>query len=268
MAISINWGTKVIYVPQSFLTFLSGDRWRLDVNEFRLALKDIEDSEEGSVFPDTHRHNTAVTLSGVTYARTFEIINGYTVEFEDKGAHYTVVCVGANHNLGDVIVPGPTHLIIGNAAGLIVAETGVSGLTPSESDALLGIQADIDAMQPDVASLESNVGTIQSNVSAIQSDVGTIQSDVTAIEGAVSTINVNVGLIQADLAAAVADIATIEGDHALIRAFESGRWRVDGTGVMTFYDEDGVTAYKQFQLKDVAGVNVANPALAYERAPL
>jgi hypothetical protein len=34
-------------------------------------------------FPSTHIHNTAVTLSGVTYARTVEIINGYTIDFED-----------------------------------------------------------------------------------------------------------------------------------------------------------------------------------------
>lgn len=129
--LSVNWSTKVIAVPQSFLTFLSGDRWELDVDAFRLGLKDIEGAEEGMSFADTHRHNTQVTLSGVTYARTFEIINGYQVEFEDKGPHYTVVCTGANHNLGDVLVPGPVHLIIGNSAGLIVVTSG-SGVTAQD----------------------------------------------------------------------------------------------------------------------------------------
>lgn len=142
MAISINWGTRVITVPQSFLTFLSGTRYQLDVNAFRLALKDLEDSEDGMVKPDTHAHATQRTLSGVTYARQVEIINGYTVLFEDVGTPYTVVCTGANHNIGDVKVTNQVSLIIGNSAGLIVVETGTSGLTPAES-ALLNRIADI-----------------------------------------------------------------------------------------------------------------------------
>ena len=136
MAISIDWGTKVIFVPKADLTPLGGNLYELDVNDFRLELKDIEDSVEGMAHPDTHRHNTEVTLAGVTYARSIEIINGYTVEFEDDGTpagHYVVSCVGANHNLADVKVANGTSLIIGNSAGLIVSETGTSGLTPDEA---------------------------------------------------------------------------------------------------------------------------------------
>lgn len=124
MAISIDWGTKVIYVPQSFLTLISGSLYELDVDEFRLALKDLEDSEDGMAFPATHNHNTSVTLSGVTYARIVEIINGYTVEFEN--GNYAVRCVGANHNLADVKVVNSVSLIIGNSAGLILAGSGVT----------------------------------------------------------------------------------------------------------------------------------------------
>lgn len=147
MAISINWLTKVILVPRADLTHLGGLFYELDVNDFRLALKDIEDSEDGICFPETHRHNTQVTLSGVIYARAVEIINGYTVEFEDVGSPYVVTCVGANHNLADVKVVNQVSLIIGNAAGLIVSETGVSGLTTEESDALLGLGVDVESME-------------------------------------------------------------------------------------------------------------------------
>lgn len=133
MAISINWSTRVITVPQADLTLISGTRYRLDVDTFRLALKDIEDSEEGMSMPDTHSHATQRTLSGVTYARQFEIINGYTVLFQDVGTPYRVECVGANHNIADVQVTNNVSLVIGNSAGLIVVETGVSGLTPEES---------------------------------------------------------------------------------------------------------------------------------------
>ncbi len=119
---SINWSTKVISVAQSELTPISAGLFELDVNAFRLDLKDIEDGEEGMGFPDTHRHSTEVVLSGVTYARTFEIINGYTVEFENGS--YTVRCIGANHNLADVKAANSVSLIIGNSAGLISVDNG------------------------------------------------------------------------------------------------------------------------------------------------
>jgi len=129
--ITIDWATKIITVPQSFLTWQGGLAYTLDVNAFRLALKDLEDDESGIAFPDTHRHATQTVLSGVTYARTLEIINGYTVTFEDTGSHYQVTCVGANHNLADVFIPSPVNLVIGNSAGLITVATG-SGVTAQD----------------------------------------------------------------------------------------------------------------------------------------
>jgi hypothetical protein len=128
MAISITWSTRVIYVPQADLTYISGVLYELDVDALRLSLRDLEDGEEGMAFPTTHRHNTQVVLAGVTYARSVEIINGYAVEFED--GQYVVRCVGANHNLSDVKVANQVSLIIGNSAGLISA--GGSGASASE----------------------------------------------------------------------------------------------------------------------------------------
>lgn len=144
MAISVHWPTGVITIPQADLTHLGGLRYQLDVNVFRLSLKDLEDSEEGQVWPNTHNHNTELTLSGVTYARSFEIINGYTVEFEN--GMYSVSCIGANHNIADVKVVNSVSLIIGNSAGLIVV---------SSSGATLG---DIrDALYPDLNIINSGV---------------------------------------------------------------------------------------------------------------
>jgi hypothetical protein len=139
MTIAINWATKVITVTQADLTLVSAGLYELDVNAFRLALKDIEDSGDGMAFPDTHRHNTEVTLSGVTYARFFEIINGYTVTFESTGTPYTVRCVGANHNIADVKNVNDVSLIIGNSAGLIVVSSG-SGLSADQDQRLARIE--------------------------------------------------------------------------------------------------------------------------------
>lgn len=135
MAVSINWASRVITIPQADLVALGGGLYQLDVNAFRLALKDIEDGEEGMAFPDTHRHNTTVVLSGVAYARTFEIINGYTVTFEDTGTPYAVSVVGGNHNIADVKNLNPVSLIIGNSAGLIQVASG-SGLSVEQSQML------------------------------------------------------------------------------------------------------------------------------------
>jgi len=133
MAISIDWATKVITVPQSYLAALGGTLYELDVDVFRLDLKELESSPIGMTFPDTHRHVTQAVLSGVTYARIVEIINGYTVTFEDVGSPYRVRCVGANHNISDVQNLNDVSLIIGNAAGLVVV-AGSSTSAPKYLD--------------------------------------------------------------------------------------------------------------------------------------
>lgn len=124
MAISINWPTGVISIPKSDLTLISGDVYEYDVNAFRLELKDLEDDSEGMMWPDTHRHNTSVTLSGVVYARVVEIINGYTVTFEN--GMYAVNLYGANHNIIDVNNRNMVGVASTNSAGLIEVASGAN----------------------------------------------------------------------------------------------------------------------------------------------
>jgi len=135
MPISIEWGTRIISVPQSYLTLISGTLYELDTDQFRLDLKDLEDDVEGMPFPDTHNHNTEVSVAGITYARVIEIINGYSITFED--GQYTVRLSGSNNNFFDVengiLNQNQVQIISTNSAGLQTVETGVSGLTPSES---------------------------------------------------------------------------------------------------------------------------------------
>lgn len=149
MSLSINWNTRVITVPQADLAPVSAGLFQLDVDAFRLALKDIEDNEDAAPFPDTHRHNTQVTLSGVVYARTFEVINGYTVTFQDTGTPYTVRCVGANHNIADVKNVNNVSLLIGNSAGLITVATGGS-TGPSAAEIAAAVLAAMSVTPPPV----------------------------------------------------------------------------------------------------------------------
>jgi hypothetical protein len=130
MAVSIAWGTKIINVPQSYLTNIIGTLYELDTEQFRLDLKDLEDDPEGMPFADTHKHATEVTVAGVTYARFVEIINGYAIEFED--GQYSVRLIGSNNNFFDVangiLIQNQVQVIPGNSAGLIkvIASGGVT----------------------------------------------------------------------------------------------------------------------------------------------
>lgn len=118
MAISVNPMTHVIYVPQADLTPLGGVVYELDVDGFRLSMKDWEDNQDYAItMLKTHNHNTEVSLSGITYARIVEFLAPYTIEFQE--GQYIVSCIGANHNIADVKVPNQVSLLINNAAGLI-----------------------------------------------------------------------------------------------------------------------------------------------------
>ena len=118
--ISIDWATKIISVPKAYLTLIQASPTEireLPLNQFRLDLKALEAAVEGMAYLVTHRHNTEVTLGGIVYARTIEIINGYTVTFED--GNYAVNLTGANSNVGDVVNLNQVSVRSQNAAGLI-----------------------------------------------------------------------------------------------------------------------------------------------------
>jgi len=123
MAVGINRLTRRITIPQADLTLLSGVLYELDVDAMYESLRDGRAEEPGRPFPTPAERGAAKTLSGTTYAPLVEIINSYSVEFEDTGSPYTVKCVGANHNIEDVFIPGTSgvNLIVNNSAGLIVS---------------------------------------------------------------------------------------------------------------------------------------------------
>lgn len=125
MAISINWATKVITVPKADMTLITLTPYEireLDIDAFRLELKALEESEIGMIFPRTHNHNTAVSLGGVTLARVVEIINGYTITFEN--GTYIVNLANANSNILDVANYNNVQIRANNSAGLIQVDTG------------------------------------------------------------------------------------------------------------------------------------------------
>jgi hypothetical protein len=119
MAYSVNWATKVVTVPKADLTVISAspEIYQLDVSQFWANIHGIQDDVAAMPYPDIMRSNAPVVLSGVTYARSVEIINGYRIEFEN-GA-YQVNLVGANNNLIDARVQNNVSLTSSNSGGLV-----------------------------------------------------------------------------------------------------------------------------------------------------
>lgn len=120
MAISVNYQTRVIFVPKADLTLIQAspvEVRELDLNWFRLKLKDWEDEMGGMVMPSTHNHVAPIEVGGVTLARVVELINGYTVTFED--GQYAVNLTGANSNVGDKVNVNQVSVRSANSAGLL-----------------------------------------------------------------------------------------------------------------------------------------------------
>lgn len=124
MTISIDWATKIILVNKVDMVLIQtvpSVIYQLDLDVFRLILKDIEDSSDGMAFERTHKHSESVTVGGAVLARVIQFVNGYTVEFEDDGTaagQYRVQTVGANSNIGSVIQVNQVSVSTSNSAGL------------------------------------------------------------------------------------------------------------------------------------------------------
>lgn len=123
MATTVNWSTKVILINRTDLQLvqLSPIEVRqLDLDAFRSELRALEASADGMAESYTHNHVAPVSVGGVTLARVVEIINGYTITFED--GQYAVNIVGGNSNLADIVNINNVGIRTANSAGLTFSE--------------------------------------------------------------------------------------------------------------------------------------------------
>lgn len=226
MAFTIDHVTKIISIPKADLTLESGTIYSMDSDAFRLALKDWEDSEAGMPMPDTHRHNTEVTVSGTTYVRTIEIINGYSLEFED--GQYTVIIQGSNNNFHDVLngilQQNQVQIIPSNSAGYITVETGVSGLTPTESQQL-------EDAYTEAAAANVSAGNAETAASSAATNAADAETAALAAETAANNADTNTLATKA----VIDFLNKLETNRAVI--VNEG----DGSQTITIYDDDNVT---------------------------
>jgi len=126
LALIVDQLTKIITIPKADTTLVDAgppEIRKYDIyTDFFFAAKDYEDSAEGIPFDDIILHKTTATVGGVTLAHVVEIINGYTITFENGS--YRVNTFGANHNLIDVLNYNSVQVTSANSAGLIQIASG------------------------------------------------------------------------------------------------------------------------------------------------
>lgn len=118
MAVTIDWVTGVITILKADTTLVDIGPPELrsyDTNLLRLALKALEDNEDGIHWPDTHTHAGETTVGAITYARSFNILAPYTVTFE--AGSYGLDLLGPNNNIMDVLNYNSTQVRSNNSAG-------------------------------------------------------------------------------------------------------------------------------------------------------
>jgi hypothetical protein len=146
--------TYEIYVPKADLTLIEVGppaKYELDVDAFRLELRDLEDDPDGRPWPKTHIHDTETTLGGVTYARKVQVLAPYSVTFED--GQYRVTLVGANNNILDVSNVNQVSIAPTNSAGLISA-AGIAAMVPDVTLIRQILANDMNMSDGDTANLE------------------------------------------------------------------------------------------------------------------
>jgi len=151
MALSCDWNTKIITVPQSDLSLDSGTKYNLDVTYWFQLLRELMGSIEGVAetvnFP--LYSNTPPTSST---PRIVDVTSGYTVQFENLP--YSVELINGNTNIRDVEIKNqvsvgtnnttgfidPTFLEAGlfDAAVAVDVVNGVAGTYKTPSGAIIG----------------------------------------------------------------------------------------------------------------------------------
>ena len=133
MTVSIDPQTRVITIEQADLALVSGTLYEHDTEAFRQSVNDLMDNETNIVLPDWATRNAPVTVAGTTFAQTIEVINSFSIEYDDAPGAYSVRLAGSNNNLFDVengiLTQNLVQVIAQNSAGLVRVDTGAADTT-------------------------------------------------------------------------------------------------------------------------------------------
>ena len=126
MTYAVNWSTRVITIPKADTIFVSSppEIRSLSVTTLWQNLIDLQDDEAGLPHPDIVLNTPPLTVAGVTLARVVQVINGYTITFED--GLWSVNILGGNSNLSDVVNKNQVGMNTGNSAGFVDSNQAVN----------------------------------------------------------------------------------------------------------------------------------------------
>jgi hypothetical protein len=131
---NIDWGNKIINVFKTDMIQIQvvpSEIWQLDIPEFKKSLGDALDDELGMIYPNIFNHNPEVSVGGTVLAKVVEILDPYTITFED--GQYAVNLVGANSNIGDRVNVNQVSVRSSNSAGMQVYYSNApASITPSQ----------------------------------------------------------------------------------------------------------------------------------------
>lgn len=119
MSIEIDWATYVITIHRDHMLLIQStpiEIRQLDLTSFHTVLRAIEDDPLGIPHPDTHRYSSATEISGVVLALVVELLEPYTITFDD--GLYAVNITGGNSNLADRVNINNVGVRTANSAGL------------------------------------------------------------------------------------------------------------------------------------------------------
>ena len=128
MSYSVNWVTKLITIPLSDLTLVSGSNYTLAVADVHDEIRRLEWEQSGGLWaPYILNHYPTVTLSGIPKTRTVEMVNGYTWNVDSTNINISLI--GIDSNLLDTYIPGNGISLLANNS---VGKQDVAALGSSE----------------------------------------------------------------------------------------------------------------------------------------
>lgn len=280
MALSFDFTNKIIIVPQSDCTFVSGTFYTLDTNWLKNEINKELADEDHIWVEDIYVHNTEVgPIAGTTFARTIQIINGWSIQFSPD-SQWTVQLEGSNNDIwsvGDgILIQNQVQVIPTNSAGLIVGGTGTGGTDPASvwnhlldsgnraQDELVSAVSEAELAKLAAQAADTTAEGAQTAAQAAQTAAG--QAKTSADDARLASLNAQTSAASADLAAQAAEaeaeaaklqaitnatliqgivVPTTEITEIWQAHFHRRKW--DQTAdTVTIYDSDNVTPLHVF----------------------
>jgi hypothetical protein len=126
VAFTVNWLTKLVTVPLTDLTLVSGINYTMDVDTAHDEMRRLEwEFADGLWAAQIIEYIDSQLLSGIVYSPIVKMVNGYTWEID--ASNINVALVGANTNLLDTYIPSMSvSILVNNSGGKIVTGSGLS----------------------------------------------------------------------------------------------------------------------------------------------